>query len=130
MNHNALAAAAFAFLAAAPAASQDDVNPDDIVIFVMQDMDGAVEDLEPFIGAHDAAGATEAAQFLVEGLQWTEDYFASKGDREDGVGFARDARVRAGDVVDAINAGNFTAAAEAAREVAKACRTCHDVYRP
>lgn len=116
-----LGAAAFA------AAAEIDLNDFDTLL--MQDMDATVKELEPLIGGRNAAAATEAVAFLEEGLGWTEQYFASKG-AADGASFAREGKERAAAARVALSGGDFAAAAEAARDVAKSCRTCHDVYRP
>jgi hypothetical protein len=48
----------------------------------------------------------------------------------DGAKLARTGKERALAVQKALAANDFAAAAEAAREVAKSCRACLDVYRP
>lgn len=96
---------------------------------LMQDLDATVKELEPLIGGRDVAAASEAVVFLRDGLAWTEDYFATR-EVADGAAFARDGKDQAAAVLRALEAGDFTAATEGARAVAKSCRTCHDVYRP
>ena len=118
----ATAAAAFAVFAA-------EIDLKDFDTLLMQDMDETVKDLEPLIGAKNAPGATEAVVFLGQGLEWTEQYFLAKS-VADGAKLARTGKERALAVQKALAANDFAAAAEAAREVAKSCRACHDVYRP
>lgn len=105
------------------------VDVSGIDTFLMQDMEQAVKELEPLIGARDTAGATETATFLSEGLQWTEDYFAAQ-QADDAAALAREGRERAAAVLAALAAADFSAAADAARGVSRACRSCHDAYRP
>jgi ABC-type ATPase with predicted acetyltransferase domain len=115
--------------AAAVAVFAAEIDLTEFDTLLMQDMDETVKDLEPLIGAKNAAGATEAVVFLGQGLEWTEQYFLSK-DVADGAKLARTGKERALAVQKALAANDFAAAAEAAREVAKSCRACHDVYRP
>ena len=123
-----VAAAAVTFGAAtALLAAEIDLSGFDTLL--MQDMDATVKDLEPLIGARNAAAATEAVTFLEQGLEWTEQYFLAKG-VADGAELARDGKERAQAARAALAANDFGAAAEAARDVAKSCRACHDVYRP
>jgi cytochrome c556 len=121
-----LAAAAAATAFAAPAA----LDTSDIDTLLMQDMESSVKRLEPLIGAKDIVAATRAVGVLAEGLEYVEGYFTAKENAADAVQFARTGRQRAADVSASLDAGDFAAAAEAARGLAKACRTCHDAYRP
>lgn len=123
-----LAAGALA-LAAATTLLAAEIDLSGFDTLLMQDMDAAVKDLEPLIGARNAAEATETVVFLEQGLEWTEQYFLSKS-VADGAELARDGRARAQAVRTALAAKDFDAAAEAARGVAESCRACHDVYRP
>ena len=123
-----VAAAALALSAATTLlAAEIDLSGFDTLL--MEDMDDTFKDLEPLIGARKIAEATEAAAFLEQGLEWTEQYFQSKG-VADGAKLALDGKQRAQAVRAALAADDFRAAAAAAREVAKSCRACHDVYRP
>mgnify|MGYP005829715263 CR=1 FL=1 len=112
---------------AAALAAEIDLSYFDTLL--MQDLDHTVKELEPHIGGKNAAAATEAVTFLRDGLEWTESYFAAKG-VPDGAKLAREGKERAAEALTALAAGDFDAAAAAARDVAKSCRACHDVYRP
>jgi len=122
-----LAAASIAFAAATALAAEVDLSGIDTLL--MQDMDATVKELEPLIGAKNPTAATEAVVFLEQGLAWTEEYFTGKG-VADAAKLARVGKERARAVQAALAASDFGAAQEAAREVAKSCRACHDVYRP
>jgi hypothetical protein len=111
---------------AAAGAALDFSDFDDIL---MQSMEDTVKALEPRIGAKDVAAATEDAEFLREGLQWAESYFVSKG-VADAAALAKEGQEHAANVVKALAANDFDAAAAAARNVSKTCRSCHDAYRP
>lgn len=97
---------------------------------LMRDMDDAVKDLEPVLGAKNAAAATADAEVLRNGFKWTEDYFARKGSATDAVEFARTSQQLTAAVLQHVAARDFDAAAAAARELSKSCRKCHDVYKP
>ena len=124
-----LAALTLGLLGAAALAAAAEIDLKEFDTLLMQDMDDTVKDLEPLIGGRDAKAATEAVVFLEEGLTWTEQFFAAQG-ATDGVKFARQGKERAAVVRAALGSGDFSEAAAAARDVAKSCRACHDVYRP
>jgi hypothetical protein len=96
---------------------------------LMRDMDNAAKDLEPVLGAGNGAAAKEDAEVLAHGFKWTEDYFDKK-QVPDAVKFAKDSSRDLDQVVSLLEKKDFPAAAAAARDMTKACRTCHDVYKP
>ena len=97
---------------------------------LMHDMDDATKDLEPVLGANNAAVAATDAQVLRNGFKWTEDYFVRKGNTADAVKIARDGQELIAAVVRSIGNKDFPAAAASARDAAKTCRACHDIYKP
>ncbi len=96
----------------------------------MRDMDDANKDLQPVIGAKNAQQALSDAQTIQQVLKETEDYFNKKGGTQDAVKFAQDGEASLARVIAALNKSDFDAAAAAARDVSKNCKTCHDVYKP
>ena len=113
--------------AAAILAAEVDLTGFDTLL--MQDMDATVKELEPLVGAKNSAAATEAVVFLGQGLEWTEQFFLAK-DVADAAKLARTGKEAALAAEKALAANDFAAATQAARDVAKSCRACHDVYRP
>jgi cytochrome c556 len=107
-----------------------DIDLKDFDDDLMRDMDYAIKDLEPVVGARNAAAAKGDAEFLLEGFKQTEGYFAKKGTADDAVRFARKSEELAVTVLQNIQANDFDAAANSARELSKSCRNCHDVYKP
>jgi cytochrome c556 len=97
---------------------------------LMRDMDTAIKDLEPVLGAKNATAANGDAELLRDGFKQTEDYFAKKGAAADAVDFARKSQELTATVLKDISANDFDAAATSARALSKSCRTCHDVYKP
>jgi cytochrome c556 len=97
---------------------------------LMRDMDTAIKDLEPVVGAKNAVAATGDAKLLRDGFKQTEDYFARKGNAADAVEFARKSEELTATVLKEITANDFDAAANSARALSKSCRACHDVYKP
>ena len=126
-THRHVAAAAVT-LGAATALLAAEIDLSGFDTLLMQDMDATVKDLEPLIGARNSAEATEAVVFLEQGLEWTEQYSIERRRRRREARPRRQA-ARAGRRA-ALAADDFGAAAAAARDVAKSCRACHDVYRP
>jgi hypothetical protein len=97
---------------------------------LMHDMDDATKDLEPVLGAQNADAAKNDAQILQNGFKWTENYFVKKGNTADAVKIARGGAELIAAVLKSVGNGDFPAAAAAARDAAKTCRACHDVYKP
>lgn len=107
-------------------------NPDfaDIDSDLMRGMDDAIKDLEPVLGAGNLNSAQADAEILRDGLQWVEEYFVAKGGVDDGVTIAREGRAIVADLLGHLAAKNMPAAIQAARNTAKNCRSCHDIYKP
>lgn len=97
---------------------------------LMRGMDDAIKNLEPVLTAGNIASAHADAEVLRDGLQWVEEYFAAKGGVDDGVKIARDGREVVAALLGHLDAKNVPAAIEAARNTAKNCRSCHDIYKP
>lgn len=115
-------------LLATPALASPDFA--DIDSYLMRGMDDAIKDLEPVLGAGNLASAQSDAEVLRDGLQWVEEYFVAKGGVDDGVTIARRGRAVVAELLGHLDAKNVPAAIEAARNTAKNCRSCHDIYKP
>lgn len=96
----------------------------------MRDMDDANKDLQPVLGARNAAAALDDARIIQTVLQQTETWFARKGGAEDAVKIAQQGEASIASVVLAVRKGDFDGAAAAARDTAKNCRSCHKIYKP
>ena len=107
-----------------------DINLDDFDDDMMRTMDDAIKDLEPVIAARNGKAAGEDAQALLDGFTQTAEYFSRKGGADDAVKIAHQEQDQVALVQKALAAGDFTAAAAAARDVAHTCKTCHDTYKP
>jgi hypothetical protein len=97
---------------------------------VMRAMDDAFKDLEPVLGANNATAAKNDIDVLLEGYQWTDDYFVAKGGADDAVKLAKEGRVLIQRADEAIAKKDLIGAAALARETAKNCKSCHDLYKP
>jgi cytochrome c556 len=97
---------------------------------LMRDMDTAIKDLEPVLGAKNSVAATGDAELLRDGFKQTEDYFVKKGTAPDAVDFARRSQELTATVLKSITSNDFDAAGNAARALSKSCKSCHDVYKP
>jgi hypothetical protein len=96
----------------------------------MRDMDDANKDLQPVLGARNAAAALADAQVILTVLKRTEAYFTGKGGTENAVRVAQQGEASIAAVIAALQKNDFEAAAAAARDTAKNCRSCHDIYKP
>ncbi len=107
-----------------------DIDLSDFDDDLMRSMDDSIKDLEPVIGAGNTQGAGDDTKVILDGLKWTEEYFAAKGNTADAVGFARKAEDLTLAVQKALAAKDTEGALTAARTLSKSCKTCHDVYKP
>src|SRR3984893_18223912 len=82
---------------------------------LMRDMDTAIKDLEPVLGAKNAMAASGDAELLRDGFKQTSEYFAKKGSADDAVKFAQNSEELTATVLKYIAAKDFDAAAGAAR---------------
>ncbi|MDB5977195.1 MAG: hypothetical protein JWR07_3955 [Nevskia sp.] len=96
----------------------------------MRDMDDANKDLGPVLGARNGDAALADAQTIQNVLKQTEAYFVKKGGADDAVKLAQQGQVSVNAVITAIGKSDFESAAAAARDTAKNCRSCHDLYKP
>ena len=96
----------------------------------MRDMDDANKDLQPVLGAKNTEAALQDAQILQIVLKETEGYFTKKGGTENAVKIARQGELSVEAVIAALGKNDFDTAAAAARDTAKNCRACHDIYKP
>jgi len=97
---------------------------------LMRDLDRSIKVLEPDINGKNPARVAEDAQVLLEGFKYAEDYFAKKGVAPEAVKIAQAGSVHVSDAMRAVEAKDFEGAANAAREAAHTCRSCHDAYKP
>ena len=96
----------------------------------MRDMDDANKDLQPVLGAKNAQAALADAQVIQNVLRETEDWLAKKGGAQDGVRIAQQGEAAVAAVITALGKNDFDAAAAAARDTARNCRSCHNIYKP
>jgi hypothetical protein len=97
---------------------------------LMHDIDRALKNFEPDISGQNAEAARDDVAELRRGFTYTEDYFTKKGNTPDAVEISRQGLQLLEAVVKDLDAQNFDSAAETARDVSKACRSCHDTYKP
>jgi hypothetical protein len=97
---------------------------------LMKDLDRTIKFFEPDISGENEAGVTDDIAVLRQGFQYTEKYFAKRGNAPDAVKISEDGLKALDAVQKALTAKSIDAAAAKAREAAEACRACHDVYKP
>jgi hypothetical protein len=82
------------------------------------------------LGAKNTDAALQDAQILQIVLKETEGYFKKKGGTDDAVKIAQQGEAAVETVIAALGKNDFDTAAAAARDTAKNCRACHDIYKP
>ena len=96
----------------------------------MRDMDDANKDLQPVLGARNADAALADAQVIQNVLKETEAWFVRRGGTESAVKIAQQGEESIESVITAVHNSDFDAASTAARDAARNCRSCHDIYKP
>lgn len=107
-----------------------EIDTSDIDWYLMQDMENALKDLEPVLVVGNFDSARASAEVLRGGLQYAHDYFVAKGNVEDAVKIAAEGQVTITRVFAALDSKNQEAAIAAARDTAKNCKSCHEIYKP
>ena len=107
-----------------------DVDTSDVDSYLMQDMENALKNLEPVLVAGNFDSARADAEVLRDGLQYVHDYFVAKGNAEDAVKMASEGQATIARVFAALDGKNLDAAIAAARDTARNCKACHEVYKP
>jgi hypothetical protein len=119
-----------AALAGSAYAQHRDLDLHDYDDDLMRDLDKTIKYFEPDITAGNAQGAMEDAEILQDGFRYTEKYFTKKGDADDAVKISQQGEELIAAAIKSVGDNDFEAAAAAARDTAKTCRACHDVYKP
>lgn len=107
-----------------------EIDTSDIDWYLMQDMENALKDLEPVLAVGNFDSARSSAEVLRGGLQYVHDYFVAKGNVEDAVKIAAEGQQRIARVFAALESKNQEEAIVAARDTARNCKACHQIYKP
>jgi cytochrome c556 len=97
---------------------------------LMKDLERTIKYFEPDISGGNEQGIADDIVTLRQGFQYTEKYFARRGSAADAVKISQDGLKLLNLVQQNVVQKNLDAAAAAARDVADACKACHDVYKP
>ena len=117
-----LAILALAGLAAGGVRSADaELTPE-----LMQTIEDTTKSLDSDVASKDASG--EARELLTL-LAQVEQHYAKKGDAPDAVGFSQKTQAYASAVLKHIESNEFDAASDAVGQLARSCKSCHEVYK-
>ena len=97
---------------------------------LMKTLDQTIKYFEPDITAGNARGSAEDAEILQEAFKWMENYFTKKGNADDAVKIAQNGQVLIAAAMKSMAEKNLDAAGDSARDLARTCRSCHDIYKP
>jgi hypothetical protein len=78
----------------------------------------------------DAPAAIVDANEIQKLYKLMEDFYAARDNVRDAVRMSKEGKELAGQVADSAAAGDFDSALKSAIVVAKACRECHNQYKP
>ncbi len=96
---------------------------------LMRGIDDATRSLDSEVAQKDARAAAAAARELVDTFARVESHYAATPQTTDAAGYAHKAQGYAADVLKAVDANDFAAAADAVDRLAHSCKSCHDVYK-
>lgn len=97
---------------------------------LMKDLDMTNKYFEPDIGGQNLDNIHDDAKVLLNGFQYTEQYFSKKGNYPDAVKWSKDGEADIQKAIQLSEAKDFDNAAAAARDATQNCKNCHDVYKP
>lgn len=104
--------------------AQFEISEDD-----MREIEDTTKSLDSNVALKQGKAATAEARELLAYFQQVEAFYVAKGDAADGVGFARKSHQTAAEILKAIEADNFDAAANAMSSLTRNCKACHDIYK-
>ncbi|WP_374319398.1 hypothetical protein [Aquabacterium sp.] len=105
-------------------AAQDELDTD-----LMQGIEDTNKSMASNIATRDGRSATAEARELTEAFAKVEAFYTAKGDAPDAVELARKSKAIAGDIAKLVEAGQFDAAVNAATDLSRTCKTCHNFYK-
>jgi hypothetical protein len=106
-----------------------DVDLADFNDDVMRTMGETIKALEADLAANDVRAATADVSISQQGLQYAEDYFNSKGNAADAVGFARSSHALSDEIMQALTLKDFQRALVVTQDLSRSCERCHNVYK-
>jgi hypothetical protein len=125
MSKKILLFAIVAMLSGGVLATDVDMDSD-----LMQTIEDAAKSIDSNIATKDAKRATADAKELEELFKQVETYFVRKGNAEDGVKSSQKSKELASQVAKSVAAQDFDTASDAAQDMVRACKSCHDTYKP
>jgi len=96
---------------------------------LMQSIEDTTKSLDSDVASKDAKAASTEAHELLNLLAQVEQHYAKKGDAADAVGFSQKTQGYAAQVLKHIESANFDAASDAVGQLARSCKSCHEVYK-
>jgi cytochrome c556 len=96
---------------------------------LMQSIEDMTKSLDSDVASRDAKAASGEARELLTLLSQVEQHYAKKGDAPDAVGFSQKTQGHAAAVLKHVESNDFDAASEAVGELARSCKSCHNVYK-
>ena len=107
------------------AGSDDELDTD-----LMQTIDDTTKSVTSNIDLHKAAPATADAQERATLFRQVQAFYEKRHGAEDAVGYSRTCLDLAARIEASLKQQDFRAAAVAANDLTRTCRSCHDVYKP
>jgi hypothetical protein len=121
--------AVFTMMALAALAGAAGSAPSDLSVDTMQAIEDLNKSLASNIALRDAKGGTSDAKELDTLFAEVEAHFVARGDAENAVALSKKTRTLAVQIVRFIEAKDFGAATDAATDLARTCKTCHNFYK-
>jgi len=95
----------------------------------MRTIEDSMKNLDSHVALKDAKGATQEAKDLIAAFEQVQDFYARKGNATDAVGFARKTHELVRQILSSVEAGDYDGAAGSVNQLARSCKSCHDIYK-
>ena len=96
---------------------------------IMQNIEDLNKSLASNIALHDPKGSTSDAKELDALFAQVEAHFTERGDAANAVDLSRKTRTLALQIVKLVEANDYAAATNAATDLSRTCKTCHNFYK-
>ena len=96
---------------------------------LMQSIEDSTKSLSSAIDLKDAKSVTDEARELEKLFEHVEAFYAKQGNAEDALSLSRKSRDWASTLAKLASDKDFDSASTTARDLTRACKSCHNVYK-
>lgn len=96
---------------------------------LMQNIEDLNKSLASNIALRDSRASTSDAKEIFDLFATVEAHFVERGDAANAVELSKKTRVLAQQILQAVEAKDYAKATDAATDLSRACKTCHNFYK-